>query len=96
VEIRRKEGVDGLDWEQNLAITILALPDEEGEAGEGFDASEMPYYTDVDYVEVYRYDSDGEFKLNFRDDFDSYNERWAAVDNITWEGKSSTYKQENA
>jgi len=56
----------------------------------------MPYYTDVDYVEVYRYDSDGEFKLNFRDDFDSYNERWAAVDNITWEGKSSTYKQENA
>jgi len=96
VEIRRKEGVEGLDWEQNLAITILALPDEEGEAGEGFDASEMPYYTDVDYVEVYRYESNGEFKLDFRDDFYSYNERWAAVDNITWEGKSSTYKQENA
>jgi len=93
VEIRRKEGVDGLDREQNLAVTILALKDE---AGEGFDASEMPYYTDVDYVEVYRYDSDGEFKLDFRDDFYSYNERWAAVDNITWEGKSSTYKQENA
>jgi len=56
----------------------------------------MPYYTDVDYVEVYRYESNGEFKLDFRDDFYSYNERWAAVDNITWEGKSSTYKQENA
>jgi len=74
-------------------MTILQLPDEEGE---GFDASEMPYYTDVDYVEVYRYESNGEFKLNFRDDFDSYNERWAAVDNITWPGKCSTYKKENA
>jgi len=92
VEIRRKEGVDGLDREQNLAMTILSLNDE---AGEGFDASEMPYYTDVEYVEVYRYDSDGEFKLNFRENFDSYNERWAAVDNITWEGKASTYKKEN-
>jgi len=96
VEIRRKEGVDGLDREQNLAMTILALKDDDGEAGEGFDASGMPYYTDVDYVEVYRYDSNGEFKLNFRDDFDSYNERWAALDNITWEDKASTYKQENA
>merc|ERR1712158_55080 len=36
VEIRRKEGVDGLDREQNLAVTILALKDE---AGEGFDYS---------------------------------------------------------
>merc|ERR1712088_184894 len=96
VEIRRKEGVDGLDREQNLAMTILQLPGEEGEAGEGFDASEMPYYTDVDYVEVYRHESNGEFKLNFRGDFDSYNERWAAVDNITWPGKCSTYKKENA
>jgi len=98
VEIRRKEGVDGLDREQNLAMTILALEQGEGkEESAGFDASKMPYYTDVDYVEVYHYDaSEDSFWLNFRDDFDSYNERWAAVDDITWEGKASTYKQENA
>jgi hypothetical protein len=81
-------------------MTILSLHNEESEGneeGDGFDASEMPYYTDVDYVEVYRYDSDGEFRLNFRDDFHAYwPETWAAVDNITWEGKGSTYKQENA
>jgi len=82
-------------------MTIISLHNEESEGneeGEGFDASEMPYYSDVEYVEVYHYDAgEDSFWLNFRDDFVNYDpERWAAVDNITWEGKGSTYKQENA
>ena len=42
----------------------------------------MPYYTDVDYVEVYRYDeAEKEFKLNFRDDFTNMDpERWTVAD----------------
>merc|ERR1712223_2334001 len=57
-----------------------------------------PYYTDVDYVEVHRYDEGTKtFLLNFRDDFDTYDQnRWASSDNKTWEGKDSTLKKENA
>merc|ERR1712156_398930 len=60
--------------------------------------TEAPYYTDVDYVEVHRYDAETKtFLLNFRDDFDTYDQnRWASSDNKTWEGKDSTLKKENA
>merc|ERR1711874_45466 len=82
VEIRRKEGVDGLDREQNLGMAFLAINSDE--AGAGWDDSEMPYYTFFDYVEVYHFDeSENSFWLNFRDDF-------------TWDEKDSIFKQENA
>merc|ERR1712223_2135426 len=57
-----------------------------------------PYYTDVDYVEVHRYDAETKtVLLNFRDDFDTWDQnRWASSDNKTWEGKDSTLKKENA
>merc|ERR1711953_388165 len=38
-----------------------------------------------------------EIQLNFRDDFDTYDQnRWASSDNITWEGTDSTLKKEDA
>lgn len=96
VEIRRKEGVDGLDREQNLGMAFLAINSDE--AGAGWDDSEMPYYTFIDYVEVYHYDAgENSFWLNFRDDFDRYDpERWDRADDITWDEKDSIFKQENA
>ena len=52
--VRHKEGVDGLDREMNLVMSICAINDDE--AGRGWDDTEAPYYTKVDYVEVYNYD----------------------------------------
>ena len=96
VEIRRKEGVDGLDKELNLGMALLTLNDDD--AGAGWDDSEMPYYTFIDYVEVYHYDaSENSFWLNFRDDFDSLDpERWDRDDDITWDEVDSIFKKENA
>merc|ERR1712038_2137809 len=94
--IRTKEGVEALDKGLNLVMSTSVL-DEDG-AGAGWDDTEAPYYTDVDYVEVHRYDEGTKtFLLNFRDDFDTYDQnRWASSDNKTWEGKDSTLKKENA
>jgi len=52
--IRTKEGVEALDRGLNLVMSTSVL-DEDG-AGAGWDDKEAPYYTDVDYVEVYHYD----------------------------------------
>ena len=94
--VRTKEGVEALDRGLNLVMSTSVL-DEDG-AGAGWDDTEAPYYTDVDYVEVYGYDTGKEdFELIFRDDFDTYDQnRWASSDNKTWEGKDSTLKKENA
>jgi len=94
--IRTKEGVEALDRGLNLVMSTSVL-DNDG-AGVGWDDKEAPYYTDVDYVEVYGYDAGNEdFFRIFRDDFDTYDQnRWASSDNITWEGKDSTLKKENA
>ena len=94
--VRTKEGVEALDRGLNLVMSTSVL-DEDG-AGAGWDDTEAPYYTDVDYVEVYGYDTGKEdFELIFRDDFDTYDiNRWASSDNKTWEGKDSTLKKENA
>jgi len=77
-----------------LAFKVL----NDDHAGAGWDDSEMPYYTFFDYVAVYHYnESDGNFYLNFRDDFNSLDpERWNKDDNITWDEVDSTFKQENA
>merc|ERR1712241_952005 len=38
-----------------------------------------------------------DFKLHFRDDFDTYDQnRWVSADNKTWDGMDSTFKKENA
>jgi len=95
IEIRRKEGVEALDKGLNLVMSICAL-DDDG-AGAGWDDTEAPYYSGIDYVEVYHYDAgENSFWLNFRDDFDTYDiTRWASADNKTWDGMDSTFKKEN-
>merc|ERR1712079_635556 len=94
--IRTKEGVDALDRSLNLVMSICALDSDE--AGAGWGDTEAPYYSGIDYVEVYYYDATNEdFKLLFRDDFDTYDQnRWVSADNKTWEGMDSTFKKENA
>merc|ERR1712113_587272 len=94
--VRTKEGVDALDRSLNLVMSICALDSDE--AGAGWDDTEAPYYSGIDYVEVYYYDATNEdFKLHFRDDFDTYDQnRWVSADNKTWEGMDSTFKKENA
>merc|ERR1711878_68859 len=94
--IRTKEGVEALDRGLNLVMSICALDSDE--AGAGWDDTEAPYYSGIDYVEVYYYDATNEdFKLHFRDDFDTYDQnRWVSADNKTWEGMDSTFKKENA
>jgi len=93
--IRRKEGVAGLNKEQNLVMSICAINDDE--AGKGWDDSEVPYFAQVDYVEVYNYDQANEnFNLRFRDDFDTYDpERWGKADGLTWDDMDSTFVKEN-
>merc|ERR1712077_124858 len=93
--IRTKEGVEALDKGLNLVMSICAL-DDDG-AGAGWDDTEAPYYSGIDYVEVYHYDEgENSFWLNFRDDFDTYDiTRWASADNKTWDGMDSTFKKEN-
>lgn len=95
-EIRVKEGVEALDKGLNLVMSILKL--EEDSVSAGWDGPKAPYYTDIDYVEVYHYDAgEDSFSLNFRDDFDTYDQsRWVSADNITWDGNDSTIKKENA
>jgi hypothetical protein len=95
-EIRVKEGVEALDKGLNLVMSILKL--EEDSVSAGWDGPKAPYYTDIDYVEVYHYDAgEDSFWLNFRDDFDTYDQsRWVSADNITWDGNDSTIKKENA
>merc|ERR1711953_484578 len=51
--IRTKEGVEALDRGLNLVMSTSVLDDG---AGAGWDDTDAPYYTDVDYVEVYHYD----------------------------------------
>jgi len=53
--VRTKEGVDALDRSLNLVMSICALDSDE--AGAGWDDTEAPYYTGIDYVEVYYYDA---------------------------------------
>merc|ERR1712051_1130153 len=67
------------------------------DTGAGWGDTEAPYYNDIDYVEVYHYDAgENSFWLNFRDDFDSYDQnRWVSADNKTWEGMDSNFKKEN-
>jgi len=94
--IRTKEGVEALDRGLNLVMSICALDSDQ--AGWGWDDTEAPYYSGIDYVEVYGYDAGNEdFPLIFRDDFDTYDQnRWVSADNKTWEGMDSTFKKENA
>jgi len=53
--IRTKEGVEALDRGLNLVMSICALDSDE--AGAGWDDTEAPYYSGIDYVEVYGYNA---------------------------------------
>merc|ERR1719510_2155891 len=89
-------GAGELDKELSLVMSICTLNSDV--AGLGWDDTQVPYYTDIDYVEVYRYDeAEREFKLNFRDDFTNMDpERWTVADDKTWEAMDSIFKKENA
>merc|ERR1712203_661419 len=89
IEIRRKEGVEALDKGLNLVMSICALDGDE--EGAGWDDTEAPYYSGIDYDA-----GENSFWLNFRDDFDTYDQnRWVSADNKTWDGMDSTIKKEN-
>jgi len=77
-------------------MTLLYINSDE--AGMGRDDSNIPYYTDVDYVEVWNYDlTNDSFNLNFRDDFDYLDTtKWSSIDSVTWEEQGSIFKEENA
>jgi len=87
-----------MDKHQNLVMTIFALGHPDGEDDNGFDKDDLPTQTDIDWVEVYNYDqANKEFKLNFRDDFDSYDSgRWNSAHDKTWNDLGSVFKKENA
>merc|ERR1719225_1359408 len=62
----------------------------------------MPFYTQVEYVEVYGYDAESSspnnpsFNLHFRDEFDSIDEeRWGKGKDKTWGNTGSTIKPAN-
>ena len=64
-------------------------------AGSAINAAEMPFNTEIDYVEIYNY-NEGEFSLLSRDDFDSLDEsRWGKGNNKTWQGTGSTIMADN-
>ena len=73
-------------------MSIYSL-DPTQEVGAGLDATKMPTNTEVDYVEVYNYNSEEDkFWLRYRDDFDTFNpKRWNKGDNQTWYEMSSTF-----
>jgi hypothetical protein len=77
-------------------MSICVINDED--AGAGWDDSEVPYYTRVDYVEVHTYYPEQKaFELTFRDEFDSYDpERWGKADGKTWHEMDSTFVKQNA
>lgn len=64
--------------------------------GAGFDAADMPWYVLYDYVEVYRYDGDGDsFELAWRDDFNRFDEtRWHKASG-SFENNSSVFHPSN-
>ena len=64
--------------------------------GAGLDASDMPWYLLYDYVEVFKYDHDSnEFRLHWRDDFDSFDSlRWHKATG-GFDANSSEFHPEN-
>ncbi|WP_242426306.1 family 16 glycosylhydrolase [Vibrio sp. qd031] len=60
-----------------------------------FDASTLPLTQEVDWIEYYRY-HDGEFVLDWRDDFNSFDsKRWGKGD-WTFDSNLVTFSQNNA
>lgn len=64
--------------------------------GQGLDAADMPWYLLYDYVEVYNYNEDSKkFELNWRDDFDQFDEtRWHKASG-GFDANSSVFHPEN-
>ena len=64
--------------------------------GQGLDAADMPWYVLYDYVEVYKYNEDSkEFELNWRDDFNEFDEsRWHKASG-GFDANSSVFHPEN-
>jgi len=94
--VSRNEQVSGLQREQNLVLSAQAMS-EGSAAGNAINAAEMPFNTEVEYVEIYNYDyGEDEFNLLFRDDFYTLDEsRWGKGNNKTWQGTGSTIMANN-
>ena len=94
-EIRRYEGYQPRD-SYHLKMSVMSLDPRGFETT--LDASKLPTQAEVDYVEVYNYNSEeGNFSLRYRDDFDTFNtKRWSKGDNETWVDMTSTFQKDQA
>ena len=91
------ESISGLEEPQNLVMSLITFADEE-HVGKDLDQENPPFFTRLDYVEVYDYSlTNKEFNLRFRDDFDVLDtqQRWERGNDKHWEGKNSTFDLHN-
>jgi len=91
------ESISGLEEPQNLVMSLITFADEE-HVGKDLDQENPPFFTRLDYVEVYDYNlTNKEFNLRFRDDFDVLDtqQRWERGNDKHWEGKNSTFDLHN-
>jgi len=67
------------------------------DVGKGLDIEKAPFFTSVEYVEVYDYNEENdEFNLYFKDEFNNFaQDRWKKGDG-RWTGLSSTYMPDNS
>merc|ERR1712038_2210469 len=65
--------------------------------GKGLDVEKAPFFTSLEYVEVYDYNEENdEFNLYFKDEFNYFaGDRWKKGDG-RWTGLSSTYMPDNS
>ena len=66
--------------------------------GKGFDAKDMPWEVEYDYVETYVYNSETSgFDFNWRDNFNTFDtSRWHKSDNTTFDANSTTFRASQA
>jgi len=67
------------------------------DVGKGLDVEKAPFFTSLEYVEVYDYNEENdEFNLYFKDEFNYFaGDRWKKGDG-RWTGLSSTYMPDNS
>ena len=60
----------------------------------GFDASDMPWTVEYDYVETYTYNTEKKnFEFHWRDNFDTFDgKRWNVSDNTTFDANSTIFR----
>ena len=65
---------------------------------QGFDAKDMPWDVEYDYVETYVYNTETKgFDFNWRDNFNTFDtSRWHKSDNTTFDANSTTFRASQA